>query len=137
MTTRYNNEVTLTEKFTIFRELLDLCSSRGYDPEGASLDQVMRYRGLKEYRSFDKNGKCYWALVWETMVDYEDYGPASGENHPAILFKNGREEWHERGLLDRRGDAAVINSKGQKKYFVKDKEVKTVEETLKTPEVPK
>ena len=124
-----------TEELEIFRQLLDLCESRGYNPVGASLQKTVRYRGLSKYNPSEKVD-LIWALTWECMVGYKDYGPDSGDDHPAILFLSGREEWHSNGRLHRRGDAAVITSNGTRKFFINDIEVKTVEDTLTQNPVP-
>lgn len=122
----HQNDVTLDQKFGLFRRLLELCEARGYDPLGASLQETMRYRGMNKYRAFDKNGKLYWALAWEQPVDWEEFGPQSGAAHPAILFLSGREEWHDGGRLHRIGGPAVVTSKGTEKFFVRDVEDTTV-----------
>lgn len=118
MSADHNIEASLNEKFIVFKRLLELCEARGYNPEGANLEQVMKYRGVKDLPCFDKNGKCIWALAWKTQIDYEEFGPQSGPDHPALLFITGREEWHDKGHLGR-GDnlPSVITSKGTKYYI--------------------
>lgn len=114
----------MDDKFKVFRQLLDLCEARGYDPEGASLERQIHYEGIRGYEC----GEEQWCLVWNDKIDYEDWGPQSAADetsHPALLFLSGREEWYDEGELSRKTGPAVVTSDGVQQFFIGGKEIKS------------
>lgn len=113
----------MADRFLTFHTLLDMCESRGYDPDGAAFEDRLKYNGLPGYTHFGRDGKAIWCLAWNKMVDYEYAAPDTGTTHPAILFSSGREEYFKKGMLWRDDGPAVITSKGTRKFFVRNEEV--------------
>lgn len=118
-----NPKASLYEKFKIFRQLLDMCEARGYDPYESTFTRYHKYNGLPYFNHFDVNGNLLWCLLWEKEMYTGYYHPQSGDNHPAILFINGREEWHTDGELHREDGPAVIKSNGTELWFQSDKKI--------------
>ena len=102
--------VVTMEKFEAVRQLLQLCEAKGYDPEGATFEKLWKYTA--NTCTSDRNDEPMWCLAWNEMYDYEDYGPQSDGDRPAILFITGRQEWHTKGELRH-----VCTANGRYRYY--------------------
>lgn len=103
------------DKFEAVRQLVYLCEANGYDPEGATFEKLWKY--TTKTCSPDRDEEPMWCMAWNEMYDYEDYGPQSDGDRPAILFITGRQEWHNKGRLSRLTGPAVITEDGLHQYF--------------------
>ena len=115
--------------FEAFHQLVTLCQERGYDPEGATFDKQLKYRGMPNYPQYDTRN-LPWCFSWNEMYDYEEHGPQSRKDRPAILWLSGREEWHQQGELHREDGPAVITSKGTPKFFLRGRKAKMMPAVL-------
>lgn len=91
--------------FEAARKLLKLCESKGYDPEGATIERL--WKNTTNTCPGDRDDDPMWCLAWYEKIDWEDFAPQSDGDRPAILFITGREEWHDHGELKK-----VVTAKG-------------------------
>lgn len=110
--------IDLGEKFKAFKQLVELCESRGYDPEGASLEYNNK-EYPKDYKGRDikdlKSRPRFWCLMWYQHIDDDEdpVEPCYDFDHPAVLFLSGREEWRYAFEFIREDGPSIVKANGQ------------------------